>query len=156
MSIQEMTAALKRDLEITLETALMLAEPETPIPALAVRIYDSETKLMAEVGRIWIIERITWMLYRKRQSSTSSRQLCLPGFELLPQRITLKDGTRRALRSATLPLLVEFREVLSRRRTARFHAVERLITLVAEYDKNHPDITVGEVIGLEALKQERK
>jgi hypothetical protein len=151
-----MTATLKRELEITLETALMLAEPDTSIPALAERIYNSEPRLMAECQRVWALERITWMLYRRQQTATASRQLCLPGFENLPQRITLKNGTRRALRSATLPLLIEFRDVLSRRRTARFHAVERLITLVAEYDKTHPDITVGEVIGLEAMKQERK
>ena len=151
-----MTAALKRDLEITLETALMLAEPDTPIPVLAQRIYDSDPTLMAECQHIWALERIIWMLYRKQQAATSSRQLCLPGFENLPNRITMKDGRRRALRSATLVHLIEFREVLAKRRTARYHAVVKLIALVAEYDKTQPDIQVGEVMALEALKKERK
>lgn len=150
-----MTAELTRELELTLETALLMAEPETPVKTIAERLYDSERVLMEKIARSLVIERIVWMLYRKRQRFTAANQLCLPGFEGLPARITMKDGTRRALRSATLELLQEFREVLLKRKGARLLAVEKLITLVAEYDKTHPAITVGEVIALEIERTRR-
>lgn len=149
---EQMTTSLKRDLEITLETALMLAGPDTPIPALAATIYDSEPTLMGEVGRIWIIERLTWMLYRRRTNVPSEKQLVLPGFTNLPRRMTLKDGSRPFLMQGTLKDLQEFREVLLKRRPARLRAVERLIELMGEYAKLRAGITVAEVMLAEAAK----
>jgi hypothetical protein len=151
-----MTAELIRELELTLEAALLMAEPETSVRTIAERLYDSESVLMEKIGRSLVVERIVWMLYRKRQRFTAANQLCLPGFEGLPARITMKDGTRRALRSATLELLQEFREVLLKRKGPRLRAVEKLIVLVSEYNQTFPGIVVGEVINLEIERTRRK
>jgi hypothetical protein len=155
-----MTKSLKRDLEITLETALML-DAKTPIPALAKKIYDAEPELVESVKEEFIIDRFTWMLYRKhRKAKAVARisQMTLPGFEgleKLPLRITLKNGTRPELRDATLQQLKEFRFVLWSRRDSRIPTLDKLIALVAGYSKPGAGskITVGKVIDAEKAKQ---
>jgi hypothetical protein len=156
MSIQGLTATLKKELEITIETALMLAEEGTTIPALAERIYNSEPQLMGECQRLWALERIRWILYRKKQRIASKNQLRLPGFENLPRVITMKDGRRRVLKNATLDDLREYRTVLVNANNDRIEALDRLIALVSKYSKREKKrlITVEEVITAERKSQE--
>ena len=73
--VMTVTKTQNRDLEITLETALLLAGPETSIPELAERIYDSEPELVAQLQRAWMVERFTWLLYRRhrRHEETAGR-----------------------------------------------------------------------------------
>ncbi len=143
-----LTSGLKRDLEITIETALMLVEEGTSLQRLAERIYDSEPHLMEQLRRPWMTDRLLWLLSRKRQHMASADQLALPGFEGLPRRLTLKDGRRVALRKANLKQLKEFRAALTRR-NKQLESLNRLIVRVAEYERKTPGITVGEVISLE-------
>lgn len=150
------TSILKRDLEITLETALMLVEDGTPLQQLAERIYNAESQLMSQLQRPWMVERLVWMLSRKRQHIVSANQLRLPGFEDLPRRLTMKDGRRVALRNANLEQLKEFRNVLLARRNKRLESLNRLIACVAEYEHKTPGITVGEVISLEIEKRDKQ
>jgi len=156
MSIQGLSATLSRELEVTIETALMLAEPDITVPKLAERIYDSEPKLMAECQRLWALERIRWILYRKRQRIAAKNQLRLPGFENLPRLITMEDGRRRILKNATLDDLREYRAVLMKGRTDKIEALDRLIALVSKHSKREKKrlITVEEAIAAERKDQE--
>ena len=146
-----MKTALRRELEITLESALMLS-PDTPIPTLAARIYDNDRALIEQFQRDWIIERLTWMMYRRRQVSRNQDQMILPGFESLPRRLNMTDGKRVPLRRANLESLAEYRKVLLARRDRRLETLDRLIDLVRQYSKKKkdPGITVAEVFALEA------
>ncbi len=148
-------ATVKQELDITLETALMLAEPGTSIPALADRLYDSEHELIEKIQRPWIVERLTWLLYRKQRNIPAAGQLLLPGFPNLPRRMTLKDGRRPFLMQGNMKQVQEFRDVLLRRKRSTLAAIEKLLILMAPYAKERPGITVVEVLTAERQKQER-
>jgi hypothetical protein len=145
---------LKQELDITLETALMLAEPGTSIPVLADRLYDSERELIEKIQRPWIVERLTWLLYRKQRNIPVVGQLLLPGFPNLPRRMTLKDGRRPFLMQGNMKQVLEFRDVLLRRRRSTLVAIEKLLVLMAPYAKERPGITVVEVLTAEREKQQ--
>jgi hypothetical protein len=142
--------ALKRELEMVIETALMLAQPGSPVPEIAERLYDSEKALMEQIQRPLIVERLTWMMNRRRQYLPSQDQMMLPGFPKLPERVTLLDGRRPRLWDATLPQLKQFRKVLMKRRAPRLKIIERLIDFMAPYAVKHPNIRVGQVVRAEA------
>lgn len=159
---ETMKAQLNREVEITLETALMLA-PDTPVSELARQIYTTEPGLVAQVQKEWVIERFIWMLHRRRQRIKNQDQLILPGFELLPRRITFIDGSRGRLRGATLKELLEFRKALINQPIAlqnkliarmdrKLAALDRLIELVRSYSRKNPGINVAEVFTREAAK----
>jgi len=150
-----MTEALSRELEITLDAALMLAEEGTPIPVLAQRIYDSEPELIAEFRESWIVARLTWLLYRKQQNAAAGNQLLLPGFEALPRRIELKGKKRGSLRGAGLEELLQYRRILVARRDKRLEPLDRLIELMRPYAKPGLSTTVADVMAKEMAKLER-
>lgn len=144
-------ATLLRDLEITIESALMLS-PDVPTAALAERIYDSDPELMERIQRTWVIERLVWMINRRRSRVSQGNQLPLPGFEKLPRRMVIKGGKRVALRYATVKQLRQYRGALWKKRDSRIEVVDRLIELVAGYASEHPGITVEEVMQRELDK----
>ncbi len=155
-----------QELEIALESALMM-NPKTPIPKVAEQIYDSATDLVDFFQRPWMVDRFKWLLYRHKQRARIRAQsqelpgynLTLPGcegIEKLPIRITLKNGKRPELRSATLAQLKQFRAVLLERRDSRIAALDKLIALVSEYATQNQKITVSDVIAAERQKQEWK
>ena|ERR1700679_2993935 len=152
----KLTATVKQELEITLETALMLAEPGTSVPALAERVYDSEPELMEKIKRAWIVKGLKWMLYRKQRNVPADDQLTFPGFPKLPRRMTLKNGSRPFFMQGNFKQLTEFRDVLLKRRGARLEIVERLIVLMAPYVEERAGITVAEVLLAERGKQDDK
>lgn len=141
-----LSAALKREVEITLETALMLAESGVSIAKIAERVYDSEPALVDQLKRPLILERFVWLLNRRRQHTPSQKQMLLPGFPTLPQRITLKNGKRPFLMEANLSHLKQFREVLLKRKGARLVIIEKLIEFMAPYAAQTPGITVARVV----------
>jgi hypothetical protein len=149
-----LTKALSRELDITLESALMLAEDGTPIPALAERIYDAEPALVAQVQRPFVVERFTWMLYRRQQRAASGNQLPLPGYESLPRRIELKDRKRGALRAAGLQELLQYRQILVVRRDKRLEVLDRLIELMRAYAKPGKTMSVADVMAQEMARLE--
>lgn len=148
-SMKKQTQSETQQLEIILETALMLAAPGTSIPSLAERIYDAEPDLVQQIQRPWIVSRFEWMLYRKQRNIPVEGQMTLPGIPRLPVRMTLKDGTRPFLMQGNLKQLQEFRDVLSKRKGARLRAVEKLIALMTAYAKTRSGITVAEVLNAE-------
>lgn len=151
-----MTTEQDRELEITLESALMLVAPGITTPDLAERIYNSEPELMKRLQKPWMIERLIWMLHRKRRKIRPANQLSLPGFERLPQRLKLPDGRFARLKQATLKQLRLHRQFLSKRKDPRLAQLSALIDLVQPHAQKRPGITVFEVMQAEQAKLERK
>lgn len=147
---------LKHDLEIAIEASIML-NPETAIVELAKRIYNSEPELMEQVKETLLIDRLIWMIGRKKQALAAAEQMPLPGFEDLPRRITFKDGRRAALRHADLDQMKAYRQLLAERQDKRLDAVDRLIVLMVEEQKRtRGRVTVADVIAAEKKKQDWK
>jgi hypothetical protein len=136
----------------------MLADPETPVPVLAQRVYDADPPLMAECQKHWALERIAWMLYRNRQRQRMKNhdQLRLPGFELLPRLVTLKDGTRKLIRYATLAELEQYRNVLGTKHKAKIAELERLIALVKSFAGDRRNVTVDDALVAQEKAQQPK
>ena len=153
-----LTASLKRELELSIESTLMLADPETPVPILAQRIYDSDPKLMEKCQRLWALERIAWMLYRNRQRQRlkNQDQFRLPGFEILPRLVTLKDGTRKLIRFATLGELEQYRTVLGRKNRAKMDELERLIAFVKKHAGDRRNVTVDDALQAKEKSEQPK
>lgn len=154
----------QQELELALESALMM-NPKTRIPALAEQVYGSKTDLMEFYQKPWMVDRLKWLLYRNKQRARIRAQslempgynLTLPGcegIEKLPIRITLRNGKRPELRSATIAQLRQFRAVLLDRRDSRIAALDKLIALVARYAAQNQKITVADVIDAERKKQD--
>lgn len=146
--------SLKQELEIALESALMLAELGTSVEKLAERIYDSERVLIEKVQRMWVVTRLIGMLKRKQRMIPAKNQLTLPGFARFPQIIRLRNGSRPPFINATLSQLCEFRDVLLKRRPPHLKTVEKFIELMAGYEQRRPGITVAEVILAEKTKSD--
>ena len=148
-----LATTVKQELEISLDSALMLAGPNTTVPDLANRIYDMEPDLIGKIQREWIIERLMGMLYKKRAHMPAEGQYVLPGFYNFPNLMTLKDGSRLIFIQGNFTQLLEFRDVLQKRRRPRLAVIKKFITLMAPYAEARSTITVGEVILLERAKQ---
>jgi hypothetical protein len=145
-----LTAALKRELELAVETAVMLADSDTPDTAIAARLYDAEPALMEKLARPLAVERMIWTMKRRRQHIPSQDQMVLPGFPNLPQRIRLKDGSRPLLMQSTIKQLREFRQILMKRKGARLIIVEKLIDFMTPYSVKKSTITVAEIVARQA------
>ncbi len=141
-----LTAALKRELELVLETAMMMADPGVSLHTIAERVYDSEPALVEQIGRPLAIERFLWILKRRRAHTPSQNQMLLPGLPNLPQRIRLKNGKRPFLMQSNVKQLKQFRQVLLKRKGARLVIVEKLIDFMAPYAAKRSTITVAEVV----------
>ncbi len=166
------TAEVKLKLETAIETVLFMASKGTPLMELAKRIYADERELISQVQESWILDRLVWMLSRRRQaippvdSQEAESQLMLPGFERLPRRLTI-GGRRTALHLATLAQLKEYRNILLRQiidamkatkdplEDPRIVALDKLIALVSRYaaKKSNRSITVADVMIAEKAKQ---
>ena len=147
-----METDIARDLDITLETALMLSEGKSSVRKIAESIYESEAEMLEQFRHPWMVDRIVWML-KRRQSKIAQGQLALPGFENLPRRITVKGGHRAALRFATLRELKEYRAILWKQEDKRVKTLDRLIELVASYAVENPNIRAQEAMEMEAKRR---
>jgi hypothetical protein len=126
--------------------------------AIAERLYDSEAALMKEIERTWILERLVWIISRKRRNRYLTRQademptiyssqLVLPGFEGLPRTIFLKNGKRHRLDFATAPQVNEHIAMLKARmdRSPKIARFEAVLKVMRKYTGQQPDITWAEV-----------
>jgi hypothetical protein len=151
------TLKIDRDLEITLESALLLAAPDARIPDVAAQVYDAEPELMNRLQREWIVERLTWMLYRKRAKIRPANQLTLPGFERIPQRLKMPDGRFTVLKRATVAELRQYRRFLADREDPRIEQIDRLIELVQRYARRgRPAPTVLDAMQAEQAALEHR
>jgi hypothetical protein len=169
------SASLKHEIDVIIETTLMLAPKGVQIKELARRAYASERKIFDQAQETWVLDRIIWLLTRKRQTITSvdptnatSEQYMLPGMERIPRRFTMRNGRRIARENAVLSEVREYRASLlnlitNQRNTLvakdptkdpRIVALDKLIELMLRYAKpGKMGVTVGHVISAERKKQ---
>jgi hypothetical protein len=126
--------------------------------AIAERVYDSEPELMQELQRFWMVDRLIWMLSRKRRARrrfhASEAQMVLAGFEGLPRSIFQPNGQRLPMDNATTTQVREHIKMLRARLKAssRIELLEAVVELMSSY--RTPTITWGEVKRRELAKRE--
>jgi len=131
-----MKESLEKRLQRTLREAIELADigdDLVPARTVAERVFDTETELMTEVARPWVLERLTWLISRLRRTladQDNPLQLCLPDpiFKGLPKTIFLRNGERPSLLGATLTQTEDHLRLLRKRfktdwRVKQFEAV---------------------------------
>ncbi len=169
-----LTVELKREIETAIESTLMFAPKNATLKELATRAYNSNRPTFDQVQETWMLERIEWMIARKRRTiipvDAEDAQFMLPGFERIPRRLTLKTGKRIALHNAVLSQLREYRAALLVQLTnyrntlaskdpaqhPRVIELDRLIEMMTPYAKQGKTITVAQVMVAEKKKQEWK
>ena len=128
---------LEKRLDKVLDEAIELASIGDQYVAahkIAARVYETETELMEEVSRTWVIERLTWVISRRRRARWDQRlgrgQMVLPDpiFQGLPKTIFLRNGKRPRLGGAILT------------------ETEDHLRLLRERFKNHPRVTQFEAV----------
>lgn len=169
-----LTTELQQEIDTVLETTLMMAPAGTPLRELARRAYASDRSVFDRAQESWMLDRIEWMMGRKRRSippvdaPTEEPQFMLPGFERIPKRITLKSGRRVPLQNAILSQLRDYRAALLVQLTnyrntiaakdpeqhPRIIALDRLIELMTQYAKQGKTVTVSAVMAAERAKQD--
>ena len=120
--------------------------------SIAECLYDSEPQLMAELHRPWIVDRLMWIIGRKRRSQwrrnpSPQAQLVLPGFEGLPQTIFLRNGSRKLLDEAKTTDVREHIKMLKARlkTSPKIQRMERVLDLMQKYAAEEPGIKWAEV-----------
>ena len=120
---------------------------------IAERIYDTNPELMAELSRPWCLDRLLWIIGRRRVSAWRNRaievypQLVLPGFEGLPRTIFLRNGSRKKLDDATATNVSEHIKMLKARikTSTKIQRMEAVLGLIQKYSRDEPGITWAEV-----------
>jgi hypothetical protein len=136
------------ELEIIIETSLMLSGRETSLPALARRIFDAEPDLMERLREPWMLARLEGIIKQKRNAIPVEGQLTLPGMPALPRIIRLKNGSRPPFDEATIAQLREYRDILEKRRPPRLRIVKRMIEVMEPYAAKNPKVKVIRVLKL--------
>jgi hypothetical protein len=119
--------------------------------SIAEKIYESEPDLMEQLKPYWMVDRLLWMVSRKRHMRRSMQrnavQLALPGFEGLPRRIFLPDGQRKFLDDATIEMIQDHVQILRDRLkpNSKIKLMEAVLDLMRKYSTAHRKITWGEV-----------
>jgi hypothetical protein len=160
-----LTPALEKRIEAALDEAIELAEigsAHVPAHRLAQRIYETEVSLMEEASRAWVIERLTWMITRRRRARWDQKfphlQMCLPDpvFQGLPKTVFLRNGERPKLLTTTLTQTEDHLKLLRERfkhdpRVRQFEAVVELHRKWAAIERG---ITLGDAMMREAKERE--
>lgn len=151
---------LDRKLARSIEDAIELAhigKRHVPAHAIAARIYDSEPDLVAEVQRQWVIERLTWMITRKRRERYRDgfgSQMVLPDpvFHGLPETVFLHNGKRPKLDNCRLPEIRDHLKLLRERfdHHPRVTQMEAVVELHRKWAATKPNITWGQAQRKEA------
>lgn len=168
-----LTADLQKEIDTVIETLLMMAPKGTPLKELARRAYTSERAVFDKAQETWMLDRIEWMISRKRRSIIpvdpgEDAQFMLPGFERIPRRLTMKSGKRVMLQKAILAQLREYRAALLVQLTnyrntlaakdptqdPRILELDKLIEMMAGYAKQGKMFTVGDMMAAERKKQD--
>jgi hypothetical protein len=120
--------------------------------SIAESLYDSQPELMAELHRPWVVDRLIWIIGRKRRSQWRRNprpegQLVLPGFEGLPQTIFLRNGSRKLLDEAMATHVREHIKMLRARLkdSPKIKRMEAVLELMETYSAEEPRIKWAEV-----------
>lgn len=147
-------ASIETQITKVLDEAIELADiggATTATSAIAERVYDSESDLMAELQRPWMVDRLIWMISRMRRTRRRAKmvdgQLVLPGFETAPRTIFMRDGRRQQLDKANVTQIVEHLKMLRARlkQHSKIDQMEAVLELMRKYSQEQPGITWAEV-----------
>jgi hypothetical protein len=123
-----------------------------PPSSCAERFYDSHSALMERLKRPWLITRLTNMIKNGMRQGWSKfevekQQLNLPGFETLPRRIFLSNGTRKLLDTVTIGEIRQHIKMLRHRfrNDPKIKQMEAVLALMGKYTSTKPRITWREV-----------
>ena len=154
MNTTTTTADLGQRIQDVIKEALELADlggARAPAVQIAQRIYASEPALMEEAGRIWILERLTWLILRRRSRQWTEPQdyvqLLLPEFPNEPKMIWLPGGERERFNSCSVKQVDAHIKMLKARyaQGARVRRMEKVSELMHRYSLESPGITWFEV-----------
>ena len=156
---------LEKKVTKVIDEALELAYLGGRRPAahkIAERVFDSEPKLMQEVFRLWAIERLTWMMNRRRRELWHDRlpeQMVLPDpiFRDLPQSVFLHNGRRPKLDDCKLPEIRDHLRLLRERYShhARIAQMEAVVELHEKWAAVSRNITWADAKRREAEERAR-
>ena len=158
-------ATLEKRLEKALDEAIELADlGDEHIPAVKIagRVFDSETDLIEEITRPWIVERLAWMISRRRRARWDRElgrgQMILPDpiFKGLPKTIFLRNGQRPRLMGSQLTQTEDHLKLLRERyenhpRVTQFEAV---VELHRKWARVHRGISLQDAMRREAEERE--
>ena len=157
MKFTEVKTDLEKRVVVILDEALELANlgggRHVSVSQIAERVYDSEPGLMQEATRLWMIERLTWMLGRRRRARWNEKYpdngtLLLPEiFNDLPKAVFLPDGRRPKLDLCKLSETEENLTLLRKRYRSHYRItqMEAVVDLMRTYNAVQRGITWGEV-----------
>lgn len=153
------TARLSHQLEKAIENVILESETDTNIEAQTAIVIQENGEIIEALTAEWQFQQVLRMVRKKRleikRKARIEEQYLLPGFEELPERITITNGQRRPLADATYHQLREYLAVLHKRHRAarRVQQIKALMELVRKYQIDEPGITVREVCNREARKE---
>lgn len=148
--IAELTSEFQHEIE-----SLTILEPKLPAHGIAAQaIQEAEPELVSELsGHLLLSFAIRLVrIERAKQSRERHEQLSLPGFEHLPERITVTDKKRVYIQEATYTDLREYVRRLSNRYRDRMRNDPKLadgralLKRIARYNRKTPGIKVKEVM----------
>lgn len=149
-----LTGNMEKQIERRVDEAIELADlgaSDVTARAIAEGIYDSEPELMEQLKRPWMVDRLLWMVSRKRRNrrrvQRGDDQLTLPGFEGLPRSIFLPDGHRKSLDDANVTQVRAHLNMLRNRlkHHPKIEQMEAVLELMRKYSGEQPRITWAEV-----------
>lgn len=168
-----LTVELQNEIDTALETTLMFAPKDATLKELAARAYNSNRPTFDQAQETWMLERIEWLIARKRRTiipvdAEEPAQFMLPGFERIPRRLTMKSGKRVALQNAILSQLREYRAALIVQLTnyrntlaskdpaqhPKVVALDKLIEMMEAHSVKGKTVTVADVMAAERKKQD--
>jgi hypothetical protein len=162
-----MTPQLETRLEKTLDEAIELAsigDQYVSARKIAERIYATETEIVQEISRPLVIDRLTWMITRRRRArwdqKYSRNQMMLPDpiFQGLPKTVFLRNGARPRLMHTTLSQTEDHLKLLRERfkNDPRVRQFEAVVELHRKWTAIHRGITLAEAMKHEAEERERE
>ena len=147
---------LEKRLFLILDEAISMADlGQTPVPSqsIAERIFNEEPALMADLFHLWAVERLVWMIARRRRARHRERrpslQLVLddPVFKGLPETIYLRNGRRPKLDHCNTSQIEEYLKSLRERylHHAKIAQMEAVLDKMRLYSGDERGITWGDV-----------
>jgi hypothetical protein len=120
---------------------------------IAERIFTEQPELMADLFHLWAVDRLLWMVTRRRREKYRERwpslQLVLddPIFKGLPETIYLRNGRRPKLDHCTVPQVEEYLKSLRERyiHHRKVGQMEAVLDKMRLYSGEKRGITWGEV-----------
>jgi hypothetical protein len=158
---------LETRIELMLDEAIELAslgDQHIKARSIAERIYESEKDLMEEVSRLWVVERLTWMITRRRRARWDQElgrgQMMLPDpvFQGLPKTVFLRNGQRPRLMHTVLSETEDHLKLLRERfkNDPRVRQFEAVVELHRKWSAVQRGITLGEAMKHEAQEREQE